>query len=331
MNKDNLIKLLNTLRTTYTENRVGPYYAWNKVSRTQVWQWCAAMGDENPLYLGEDLNESLGADSERTAIAPPTMLQSWTFRDAHGKYAPGSTDKNTYEVLGELDKIGYFGSVAVSYDQRYHHYLKEGDHVHSFSTIQSISELKTTGLGEGCFVTEWAEYFDQNERLIGEATITYLKYKPAQTIAAAEPAIVKKVERIRPVENHDSKHYWQGLRDGKLLLQQCSSCQTLRHPPQPMCEQCQSLNWQTIESGCEGSIYSHTTIHYPEIPPFDYPNSVVLVDLDEGVRIAAQLAGSKPEQIQIGQRVKAKIVEVQTDLSLPVFEVIEVIEVIDAN
>ena len=303
---------LNKLRETFTNKRVGPYFAWNKVSRTQIWQWCAAMGDENPEYLAEDM-----------AIAPPTMLQSWTFRDVHGKYAPGSTDKNTYEVLGELDELGYFGSVAVSYDQSYHAYLREGDHVHSYSTIQNISELKTTGLGKGCFVTEFAEYFNQNDELIGDATITYLKYMPPAKTGSEEPKAPQKIERIRPVENHDSQHYWQGLRDGKLLLQQCSDCQTMRHPPQPMCENCQSLAWTGVESAREGSIYSFTSIHYPEIPPFDYPNCIVLVDMDEGVRIASQLIGVDFDKIKIGSRVKAKITEVQKGLSLPLFELVK--------
>tara|TARA_B110000285_G_C14605198_1_gene372457 strand:+ start:122 stop:328 length:207 start_codon:yes stop_codon:yes gene_type:complete len=60
-------------------------------------------------------------------------------------------------------------------------------------------------------------------------------------------------------------------------------------------------------------------MHYPEIPPFDYPNAIVLVDLDEGVRITSQLEGVDPQDIQIGSRVIAQIKEVQDGLSLPIF------------
>ncbi len=129
----------------------------------------------------------------------------------------------------------------------------------------------------------------------------------------------KKIERIRPVENHDSKHYWQGLRDGKLLIQKCASCGVLRHPPQPMCEKCQSLDWTTIESGGIGTIYSYTVLHYPEIPPFDCPNAIVLVDLDDGVRLASQLIDAEADDVAIGLRVQADLVEVQEDLTLPLF------------
>ena len=131
----------------------------------------------------------------------------------------------------------------------------------------------------------------------------------------------KPIERIRPVENYDSQHYWQGLRDGKLLIQQCANCSTRRHPPQPMCDACQSLEWTTIESTRRGSIYSYTIIHHPQIPPFSYPNAIVLVDLDEGVRLAAQLDGCGPDDIRIGQRVAARLVEVHDGLTLPIFEI----------
>lgn len=269
------------------------------------------MGDENPLYQAGE-----------SVVAPPTMLQMWAMRDVHGKYAPGSTDKDTYEVLGRFDALGYSGTVAVSYDQTYHSYLVEGDHVHNFSTIINITDLKHTGLGEGFFVTERAEYFNQRDELFGEAEITYFKYMPPEKSVESAPATTPaKIERIRPVENHDSKHFWQGLRDGKLLIQKCDECQTHRHPPQPMCEKCQSLNWSTTQSSGNGVVHSYTAIHYPEIPPFEYPNTIVLVDLDEGVRIAAQLDHEEEQEVSVGTPVRARIEEVQEGLSLPIFEV----------
>ena len=304
---------LEQIRQQYLNKKIGPYYAWNPVSRTQVWQWCSAMGDTNPLYLKGD-----------AVIAPPTMLQMWAFRDVKGNYAPGSTAQNVYEVLQHFDELGYSATVAVNYDQTYHSYLKEGDSVCNYSTIVTITDMKSTGLGTGYFVSERAEYYNQRAELFGEATITYFKYKPPEKkTSVAESALIKKIERIRPVENHDSKHYWQGLRDDKLLIQQCVDCKTSRHPPQPMCEKCQSLNWDCIESTAVGTVYSYTVIHYPEIPPFDYPNQIVLVDLEEGARLAAQFEGDPLDKNSIGMPVKAIIKEVQKGLSLPIFEPIK--------
>ena len=297
--------------------RVGPYNSWNPVSRTQIWQWCSAMGDNNPLYLDDEYRNG----TEFTApTAPPTMMQMWSMRDVNGNDGPGSTEDNLFEILSALEECGYEGIMAVSYDQTFHRYLEEGDRAHHYSTIINISDLKSTGMGNGFFVTQLAEFMDQNDEKFAEAKITYFKYKIAKKPAGASKASAPgKINRIHPVENHDHEHFWQGLRDGKLLIQKCDGCGTLRHPPQPMCEQCQSTEWSTIESQGKGTVYTFTVMHYPEIPPFDYPNAIVLVDLEEGVRIVSQLIGTKPDQIEIGMKVEMKLTEVQQDMTLPLF------------
>ena len=290
--------------------RVGPYKSFNPVSRTQVWQWCTSMGDDNPLYLGGE-----------TAVAPPTMMQMWTMRDARGNYPEGSSSENPYEILKIMERHGYAGVMAVSYDQTFHRYLEEGDSVHHYSTIVNVTDEKSTAVGKGFFVTELAQYMDQNEECFAEATITYFQYQAPKRPASQKPSSgPMKIQRVAPIENYDHEHYWEGLRQGKLLIQRCISCNTLRHPPQPMCEHCQSLDWDMVESQGKGTVYTYTVMHYPEIPPFDYPNAIVLVDLEEGVRLVSQLEGCKPDDIQIGMSVEMDIKEVQEGMSLPIFK-----------
>lgn len=290
--------------------RVGPYKSFNPVSRTQVWQWCTAMGDDNPLYLSGD-----------TVVAPPTMMQMWTMRDAKGNYPAGSSEDNPYEILKIMEQHGYAGVMAVSYDQTFHRYLEEGDSVHHYSTIVHVTDEKSTAVGKGFFVTELAQYFDQNDECFAEAKITYFQYQaPKRPASQPKSGGPMKIQRVAPIENYDNEHYWEGLRQGKLLIQRCTSCNTLRHPPQPMCEKCQSLEWDTVESQGKGTVYTYTVMHYPEIPPFDYPNAIVLVDLDEGVRVVSQLEGCKPDDIQIGMAVEMDIKEVQEGMSLPIFK-----------
>ncbi|MCP5019258.1 MAG: hypothetical protein GY938_28835 [Ketobacter sp.] len=304
--------------------RVGPYNSWNPVSRTHIWQWCSAMGDSNPLYQDDAYRAQHSEFSGEKAVAPPTMMQMWSMRDVNGNDGPGSTTDNLYEILTALEQEGYEGIMAVSYDQTFHRYLEEGDSAHHYSTIVDISDLKTTGMGKGFFVTQWAEFLDQNEELFAEAKITYFKYQtPKQQPGAKQASAPGKINRIHPVENHDHEHFWQGLRDGKLLIQKCDDCGELRHPPQPMCEHCQSIRWSTIESKGKGTVYTYTVMHYPEIPPFDYPNAIVLVDLEEGVRIVSQLIGTKPNDIHIGMAVEMKLTEVQEGMTLPLFHAVD--------
>jgi acyl dehydratase len=155
----------------FVGRRLGPYTSYNAVSRTQIWQWCSALSDHNPLYLPDD---------NAPAVAPPAMMQSWTMRDSHFRYAPGSVSDEPFEVLAVFRELGYPANVAVSYDLRFHRYIGEGDRVHSYSTIAAITPRKQTALGEGYFVTERAEYLDQNNELFAEATISYFAYAPAE-------------------------------------------------------------------------------------------------------------------------------------------------------
>ena len=161
-----------------TGNRLGPYLSFNPVSRVQIWQWCSAMGDRNPLYLDDAYRSRAGFER---VVAPPAMMQMWSMRDVNMAYAPGSTDAAPYQVLDTLSDNGFPGNVAVSYDITFHRLLLEGDRAHHYTTVIAISERKSTALGQGYFVTERVEYLDQDERLFAEALITYFQYKPAVT------------------------------------------------------------------------------------------------------------------------------------------------------
>jgi uncharacterized OB-fold protein len=57
-----------------------------------------------------------------------------------------------------------------------------------------------------------------------------------------------------------------------------------------MCPQCQSLEWEAVESSGRGTIYSWVLSHHPTEPDAE-PRVVVLVELEEGVRVVGNLQG----------------------------------------
>ena len=104
-----------------------------------------------------------------------------------------------------------------------------------------------------------------------------------------------------------------------MLVQRCTSCGALRHPPLPACAVCGSLDWDTVESSGRGTLYSYVVVHYPQVPSFEYPLPIGLIELEEGIRVVANLDGMAREEIQIGMPLQAMIVDFDEDLSLPVF------------
>lgn len=110
--------------------------------------------------------------------------------------------------------------------------------------------------------------------------------------------------RLAPSISPDTEFFWSGLRERKLLIQRCTGCGALRMPPRPMCPECQSLEWDSIESSGRGTVHSYVIPQYPPLPFMEYPYVVALIDLDEGVRLVSNLCGIEPAAIENGMEVE---------------------------
>ena len=60
-------------------------------------------------------------------------------------------------------------------------------------------------------------------------------------------------------------------------------------------------------------------MHYPEVAPFDHPNPIGLIALQEGVRMVAGLTGVAREDLRIGQPVQLEFQTFDGELTLPLF------------
>ena len=122
-----------------------------------------------------------------------------------------------------------------------------------------------------------------------------------------------------PLRAHDNAWWWDGIERGELLIQRCSDCGKLRHPPRPMCGACQSLRWDSIAASGRGVVYSHVVMHHPPIPGYGFPLAVALIELEEGPLLLSQLQGVAVDKIAIGMDVTVAFIEMDSTTSLPVF------------
>lgn len=125
------------------------------------------------------------------------------------------------------------------------------------------------------------------------------------------------VQVIPPTPDADDQYFWDGVKEHKLLLQRCSSCQALRQPPSPMCPACNSLDWETQEASGRAKVYSWVASQHPTA---DDPTSriVVLLDLEEGVRFVSNLVEIDLDDVRFGQDVELVFVKYGSTL-LPQF------------
>lgn len=260
------------------------------VNLPMVHHWCQALGDTNPAYV----DEQWAASSRRgQLIAPPGMLQTWTM-DAPRDGAKGSND----EILARLDAAGYTSVVAVNYEHEYLRELRHGERISVTSRAEDLSAEKQTALGPGVFTTVRHDYTTDDGELVGIGRMRLLKFKPPATAAQLGTRAAIAIGR-------DNAYFWDGVALGELRLQRCEGCGVLRHPPQPLCDRCGGTEQRFVVATGHGTVYSHVTHHYPPLPGVQLPHTVLLVELEEGVRLVSELApGEDAEQVAIGAPVR---------------------------
>ncbi len=96
-----------------------------------------------------------------------------------------------------------------------------------------------------------------------------------------------------PRQSEFTQTYWQSLAQGHLKTTCCRACDKLTFPPKPLCPYCWGSQVEWRELSGNGVLYSYTTVHAaPEVFADAVPYDLGIVDLDEGLRVAAGITGS---------------------------------------
>jgi acyl dehydratase len=157
-----------------------PALAPDPVNVPMIRHWVDALDDRNPAYLDE---EQAATGRFGGIVAPPAMLQAWTMPRvliagiAERGGAPQEIGSNN--VVSALDKAGYVGTLATNSELEFDRYLRPGDHLRTTSELESISNRKTTSLGQGYFVTWITTYFDQQDEVVGRQLFRIFKFDPS--------------------------------------------------------------------------------------------------------------------------------------------------------
>lgn len=107
----------------------------------------------------------------------------------------------------------------------------------------------------------------------------------------------------------NTQHFWEGVKDGKLLYQTCNECSGVVFTPRVHCTHCGSLNLSWNESKGEGTLYTFSIVRQNRNPAFAPLGAYILayVDLDEGFRMLTNVVGyDNPTDAQVGQRVRVE-------------------------
>ena len=138
-----------------------------------------------------------------------------------------------------------------------------------------------------------------------------LKFAPA-------PPAPSRADTLRPVISHDTAFFWEGTAAGELRIQHCPACDTLRHPPGPMCLACGADKPDYVVASGRGTVFSYVVHHHPPVPGKTLPFVVALVELEEGVRMLGELIDVDPARgARSGMPVELALTRIDDDLTLP--------------
>jgi len=132
----------------------------------------------------------------------------------------------------------------------------------------------------------------------------------------------------RPVPDSDTQPFWDAVGERRLVVPKCTSCGTWIWQPRPMCPDCHTPDPAWTEVTGDGGVLSWTVLHPPVLPVWSEPLPfvVLLVELDEGVRMIGQLVDDDgkllrtdgtSEGIDFGTRVELRWRQDESGQTLP--------------
>lgn len=127
--------------------------------------------------------------------------------------------------------------------------------------------------------------------------------------------------RPLPVPDPESTPFWDGMREGRLMLQRCASSGEHLFPPVTFCPGSLEIpEW--VEASGKGEIFSWIVVRHPvprDLYADEVPYVVAIVALDEGCRMTGNLVDIAPEDVRAGMPVEITYNRVTPEITLSAF------------
>jgi uncharacterized OB-fold protein len=113
-----------------------------------------------------------------------------------------------------------------------------------------------------------------------------------------------------PLVEDVDRGYFEAANEDRLVLQNCTACNRLQHPPKETCANCGSgdnLEWKPASG--RGTIYSYAVVYDSPIaalqPDQPYNCAVISLEDDPNLQMLSHLPGTPVDEVPIGAAVRA--------------------------
>lgn len=109
-----------------------------------------------------------------------------------------------------------------------------------------------------------------------------------------------------PQARGEERPFFEAASEGRLAIQRCPECGNTVFFPRTVCPHCRRGTPESVDAAGTGTVYSFSIVVRSAIHGYedDVPYVVVLVTLDEGVRLMANIVNVAPDDVRIGMPVR---------------------------
>ena len=116
-----------------------------------------------------------------------------------------------------------------------------------------------------------------------------------------------------------SQPFWDGCREGRLVLPRCAACGAPALRAFAVCAECSATEVLWQESAGRGTLYSWTVVWRPPHPGFAVPYAPAVVALDEGWCFLSAVVGCAPGELREEMALQVEFHSASDSDSLPYF------------
>jgi uncharacterized OB-fold protein len=125
--------------------------------------------------------------------------------------------------------------------------------------------------------------------------------------------------RTLPEPSRLSRPFWEGLAEGRLMVQRCAECDQHVFRPEEACIRCLATALEWVPSSGTGVVYAHSVVYRAPHPDVVVPFVVACVEVDSAWHLMTNVVGCAPEDVYGGLPVRLRVERID-DLHLPLFE-----------
>lgn len=122
----------------------------------------------------------------------------------------------------------------------------------------------------------------------------------------------------------EARPFWDGCREGKLMLPKCGECGHVFFYPRILCPACQSRNVTWVQASGRGRLHAFEIAHqaFQKAWKIKPPYILAMIELAEGPRMMSNLINIAPDPkvVKCDMPVEVVFTKITDEVTLPLFQ-----------